>query len=193
MWYKRVKEYCKTYGWWLCSNLLLVWLFVLFYRSPFGELFLGSTRKNYFYDENRQVIFTAILFEGIFWNTESKINPRNGRRYPNDGMGLYLIPGRFTGRLPKENYIRMDYRGIESAPIYYKHTQDTLYFRIPYRRIIENKLPENVVLDTLDLDYERYGPYYKYGPYDTVQVMREYQEWEKMREEYDYFWKSDLE
>ena len=123
---------------------------------------------------------------------EIKVNEKNGLAYFENGMGLYLIPGKFTGRLPTQNYVRIDYRGDDLEPIYYKYSNDSLFFRIPYRSsdIIENKLPGNVILDSLILKYERYGMYYKK---DTAQIIEEYREWKKMRNEYNHFYLSDIE
>lgn len=172
--------------------LCLSCLWLVIYQSRLGEPLTGKTNKHYFYDDQHRVIFTVILFTGTIWESEIKVNEKNGLAYFENGMGLYLIPGKFTGRLPTQNYVRIDYRGDDLEPIYYKYSNDSLFFRIPYRSsdIIENKLPGNVILDSLILKYERYGMYYKK---DTAQIIEEYREWKKMRNEYNHFYLSDIE
>lgn len=171
--------------------LCLSCLWFIIYQSWLGEPLMGKTNKHYFCDDKHRIIFTVILFTGTIWKSEIKVNEKNGLAYFENGMGLYLIPGKFTGRLPNQNYVRMDYRGDNLEPIYYKYSNDSLFFRIPYRNddIIENKLPGNVILDSLILNYERYGRCYK----DTTQIIEEYREWKKMRNEYNHFNLSDIE
>ena len=174
------------------SILIVILIVVVIYYSPFGEELFGRTIKNYFYDENnKKNVLTAILYTGLIWSNESKVlpNSRLGMTYIDNGMGLYLIPGKFKGRLPEKNYIRFDYRG-DDTPIYYRWANDTLWFRIPgwEYRIIENKLFLNVMLDTLRLRYEQYGTPER----DTTRNVKERLEWKEMRSRHKSFSKFDL-
>lgn len=174
------------------SILIVALLVAVIYYSPFGEELFGRTIKNYFYDDNnKDNVLTAILYTGLIWSNESKVlpNSRLGMTYIDNGMGLYLIPGKFRGRLPEKNYIRLDYRN-DDTPIYYRWANDTLWLRIAGWKalIIENKLSSNVILDSLSMYYERYGMYDR----DTTRNVKERLEWKEMRSKYKSFNTYDL-
>lgn len=160
----------------------IVLLIVIIYQSPLGYIFFDKTVKNYFYVNRQKNCLTAIIYNGNILKGIISDYQRD------DGMGLYLIPKKFLGQLPEQDYIRLSYIGNDS-PIYYKWINDSLYLRIPEWKIIENKLPPTVVLDTLWMDYERWGMYDS----DTTRNTKQYLEWQKMKNKYKSFSKYDLE
>lgn len=160
-----------------------VFMMVVFYYSPIGFRLFNRTEKNYYYDGNgkKEHCLTAISHTGTFWDLWIA-------DFQEDiGQGIYLIPYKFKGALPDKNYIRLSYIGNDN-PIYYKWENDTLYLRIPYWKILENKLSPTVVLDTHPLNYERWGMFDS----DTTRNVKDRQEWRQMKMEYKSFDKYDL-
>lgn len=153
----------------------------VFYYSPWGFLLFNRTEKNYFYESEGQKghCLTAIFHTGLLWDIVT------GEPLKDNGEGIYLIPYKFKGALPKKDYIRLNYIGA-IFPIYYKWNNDTLYLRIFGWGIIENKLTSKVKVYTEPLDYE------KWGRSDTTRFVKERQEWLQMKKEYRSFSRYDL-
>jgi len=160
----------------VCRILFVVLIIGGIYYSPFGVLFY-RTEKNYFYDTEAEQghCLTAIFHTCFLWEE------------PLETAGIYLIPYKFKGVLPKDNYIRLNYIGA-IFPIYYKWSNDTLHLRIPFWGIIENKLSSKVVVDEEPLFYEKCGRYDS----DTTRNVKERQEWLQMKKEYRSFDRYDL-
>ena len=163
--------------------LLAILIGGVFYYSPWGFFLFNRTVKNYYYDteDSKGHCLTVIFHTGILW-TLLTYGPEE-----DFGEGIYLIPYKFKGALPKDNYIRLNYIGA-IFPIYYKWSNDTLHLRIPFWGIIKNKLSSKVVVDEEPLSYERWGRYDS----DTTRNVKERQEWLQMKKEYRSFDRYDL-
>ena len=163
--------------------LLAILIGGVFYYSPWGFYLFNRTEKNYYYDTENQKgpCLTAIFHTGILWDMFTIESVEE------IGAGIYLIPYKFKGVLPKDNYIRLNYIGA-IFPIYYKWSNDTLHLRIPFWGIIKNKLSSKVVVDEEPLSYERWGMYDS----DTTRNVKERQEWLQMKKEYRSFDRYDL-
>lgn len=163
--------------------LLAVLIGGVFYYSPWGFFLFNRTEKNYYYDTESQTgnCLTAIFHTGLLWDMFTIESVEE------IGAGIYLIPYKFKGALPKKDYIRLNYIGAIDS-IYYKWSNDTLHLRIPFWGIIENKLSSKVKLYTEPLSYERWV---RYDP-DTTRNVKERQEWLQMKKEYRSFGRYDL-
>lgn len=163
--------------------LLAAFIGGVFYYSPWGFFLFNRTKKNYYYDKKDQEshCLTAIFYTGTLWDIFTS------EPMEDIGAGIYLIPYKFKGALPKKNYIRLNHIGA-IFPIYYKWSNDTLHLRIYGWGIIENKLSPEIKIDKNPLDYERWGMYDS----DTTRNVKERQEWLQMEKEYRSFGRYDL-
>ncbi|MBO4985315.1 MAG: hypothetical protein J6C87_06705 [Bacteroides sp.] len=111
----------------------------------------------------------------------------NGRIYR---IGLYLTPQKLRSGLPDSNYICLDYVGAV-VPIYYKWENDSLHLRLALWRkaIIENKLSNEVVLDTMSIRREFWE---EYMLKDSAYFKEEYLEWKRVLKGYKHFYSYDM-
>ena len=100
-----------------------------------------TTCKDYFYSEDGKHCLTIIQRSNILYPEEA---------------GVYFINGKFKGRLPKDNYV---FTKLGDTDFLYCWSGDTLYLKLPYWEIVENKLnPADVVLSGItDDDGIKYG------------------------------------
>lgn len=151
---------------------VLLGLFVWCYDSCWSSVW-----GTYVYDKTGKKCLTVIC--NI--NDSTTYNGKVYRR------GLYLTPQKLRRGFPDSNYIRLDYIGA-IFPLYYKWKNDTLYLRVGEWRVLENHLSDKSVLDTVVLNYEKWG----INGHDSLNHWEDYLEWKKMREEYDFFYSDDL-
>lgn len=128
---------------------------ITWYFGPLGNL-LGKTYKNYYYSKDEQNCLTIIIYSGDGIDFLNSILP-NYDPFADCGEGIYIIPGKFRGRLPKDNYVRLSYIGVlDSSPIYYAWRNDSLVLRLVNwgSALTENKLSPAVINDSTFLDCE---------------------------------------
>lgn len=180
----------------LIRSLIGIMILTMCYFSSCGDL-LGRTYKNYYYSKDGKycltiIVYTAgdainiiksctVLAKQTIYTDETMIEDY--------GRGIYIIPGKFNGRLPKDNYVRLDYIGTSPTnPIYFRWENDSLTVRLANWSgvIIENKLNPEVKVDMEFTDYEICE--YKNGEIDKKAKDR----WENLKNEYQYVLNRDL-
>lgn len=173
----------------LVRSLIGIMILTMWYFSSCGDL-LGRTYKNYYYSKNGKYCLTIIVYAGDGVDLLKSCSP-NFDASEDYGRGIYLIPGKFNGRLPKDNYVRLDYiGGLPSDTFYFGWENDSLTIRLADWTgvIIENKLHPEV---KIDMELSGYEGSWNYDMKDELDK-RVVEEWEKLRAKYQYVLRKDL-
>lgn len=159
----------------LVKLCVFIGLSLWIYESCFSGVW-----RNYIYDETGTRCFTVI-------SHIDDTTVYNGRIYK---RGLYITPQKLRRGFPDSNYICLDYLGA-IEPIYYKWENDSLHLRLTLWRksIIENKLSNEVVLDTMPIRREFW---YESMLKDSVYFKEEYLEWKRALKGYKHFYSYDI-
>jgi len=159
----RIFSFFKAHLFLLIISICIL-CFLLFRYNQWGNGIVRTTVKTYVYSKDSINCVTVIQYENIllefmneFRGCCKKENMHPGYRIYS---GIYFIPGKFKGRLPKTNYIFVE----NSASTYYiKWLRDTTYLTLPFSHVKENKLDTTKVIFQPDFSKEekrKYG-YYK--------------------------------
>ena len=134
-------RFIKKYSFRIISWIVVICCFLYLYQTCGGGI-VRYTNKEYIYSKDSLNCVTIIQYMNlpleIIGDLTQKDIPYAGNRY----AGIYFIPGKFKGRLPKDNYIFLDYTGFS---YYFKWKNDTTYL-VLQGLVKENKLDTTKVL-----------------------------------------------
>ena len=165
-----------------------IWITILVLCYTSCDSLLGRTYKYYFYSEDGKNSITILAYTaGDVLSLIKSCSPSYDP-FKDEGRGIYIIPGKFTGSVPKDNYIRLDYIGtLPTNTIYFRWENDSLTLRLATWHILENKLPSGVKLDMKILEYER-----GWTGGDSITLKRRKDEWENMRKKHQFIMNKDI-
>lgn len=179
----------NNYGKGLIRSFIGIMILIMWYFGPFEEI-LGRTYKNYYYSKDKKHCLTIIVYTGGDGVDLIKSCSPNYDASEDNGRGIYLIPGKFNGRLPKDNFVRLDYiGGLETDLFYFRWENDSLTIRLANWAgvITENKLHPEVKIDMKLYEYERGWSF----P-DSIIQKKMVDEWKAMRNSYQFVVRKDL-